>query len=63
VAQITIDNAVMSAYTAVLRAPIDRAVSESIRCVGDHVNRGYVIAEFTNNRAGDQRLVDLRGQA
>jgi hypothetical protein len=37
VAQITIDNAAMTAYTAALATFIDGMVSESIRCVGNHV--------------------------
>jgi multidrug resistance efflux pump len=60
VAEITTDNAVVSAYTVALRTPIDGMVSESIRRVGGRVNRGDVIAEVTNVRVDDQRLVDLR---
>src|SRR5215471_16791223 len=60
VAEITTDNAVVSAYTVALRTPIDGVVSTSIRGVGDRVNRGDVVADVTNVRVDDQRLVDLR---
>jgi multidrug resistance efflux pump len=60
VTEITTDNAVVSAYTVALRTPIDGVVNESVRRVGDPVNRGDVIAEVTNVRVDDQRLVDLR---
>src|SRR5262249_26805298 len=60
VAEITTDNAVVSAYTVALRTPIDGMVSEKATRVGDRVNRGDAIAEITNVRVDDQRLVDMR---
>jgi multidrug resistance efflux pump len=60
VAEVTTDNAVVSAYTVALRTPIDGMVSEKATRVGDRVNRGDAIAEITNVRVDDQRLVDLR---
>src|SRR5579863_5921127 len=57
---IATDNAVVSAYSVALRTPIDGVVSGAPLRIGDRVSRGATLAEGSNNRVDDQRLVDLR---
>jgi multidrug resistance efflux pump len=57
---IATDNAVVSAYSIALRTPIDGVVGASPLRVGDRVNRDALLAEVSNNRVDNQRLVDLR---
>lgn len=54
------DNAVVSAYTVSVRAPIDGRLSGVRVGVGDMVAPGAVLARIDNERVNDQRLVDLR---
>jgi multidrug resistance efflux pump len=57
---IATDNAVVSAYSVALRTPIDGVVAGAPLRIGDRVSRGATLAEVSNNRVDDQRLVDLR---
>jgi hypothetical protein len=52
----------MSSCTIGLRTPIDGVATESIRRVGDVVNRGGLVAGVRNNRMDHPRPVNLRAQ-
>lgn len=54
-ASIVSDNAVVTAYAVALRTPIDGTVTGSARRIGDHVDRGDVVADVSNIRVDDQR--------
>ncbi len=54
------DNAVVSAYTVSVRAPIDGHVSGVLVRVGDAVEPMAVLARLEDTRVNDQRLTDLR---
>jgi multidrug resistance efflux pump len=56
------DNAVVSAYTISLRAPINGIVSQLSGKVGDIVASGTVLAHIDDPRIDDQRLVGLQSQ-
>ena len=58
-AYVTCDNAVVSAYTFSLRAPISGYVSGLSMKVGDPVSAGAILVHLTENRLDNQRLVDL----
>jgi len=57
---IATDNAVVSAYSVALRAPIEGVVGGAALRVGARVERGAVLANVNNSLVDDQRLVDLR---
>jgi len=53
------NNAVISAYTVSIRAPINGFLSASQVRVGDPVSSGSTLARIANPRVDNQRLVDL----
>jgi multidrug resistance efflux pump len=57
---ITTDNAVVSAYTVAVRAPMDGVLTIDTKRVGSRVNRGDLIGIVANVLYEDQHLVDLR---
>jgi multidrug resistance efflux pump len=57
------DNAVVSAYTVSVRAPISGYVSGLRVTVGDTVKAGTVLASLKESRVDDQRLIDLENLA
>jgi multidrug resistance efflux pump len=59
---IATDNAVVSAYSIALRAPIDGVIEAAPRRVGDPVSADVLLATINNTLVDDQRLVDLREQ-
>ncbi|MBX5471976.1 MAG: efflux RND transporter periplasmic adaptor subunit [Acetobacteraceae bacterium] len=54
------NNAVISAYTVSIRAPIGGYLSGPQVRVGDSVSSGSILARITNPRIDNQRLVDLK---
>src|SRR5690349_19163678 len=54
------DNAVVSAYTVAVRAPMDGILTIDTKRVGDRVSRGDLIGIVANVMYDDQHLVDLR---
>jgi hypothetical protein len=62
VVEITTDSRAMSSCTIELRTPIDGVGRESIRRVGDRVNRGGLVAGVSNSRMDHPRPVNLRAQ-
>ncbi len=60
---ITSDNAVLSAYTVSIRAPIAGAFAGQDLRVGDSVAKGSVLGRLRNGLVDDQHLADLQGQA
>lgn len=56
---VTCDNAVVSAYTFSLRAPISGYVSGLGIKVGDPVAAGATLVHLAENRLDDQRFIDL----
>ena len=60
---ITSDNAVLSAYTVSIRAPIAGAFAGQDLRVGDSVAKDSVLGRLRNGLVDDQHLADLQGQA
>ena len=62
-ATITSDNAVLSAYTVSIRAPVAGTFADEGLRVGDNVPQGAVLGRLHNDLVDKQHLADLLGQA